>query len=113
MKKSRTGPPAGKAVASPAVATVQVPLPLLDVLADARTAFFGLCLDAGQQELRTMMEQDREQLCRSMSRTRTGVPCAGAARAAKSPSGGAAFSSPGCAPGASTATSWLSRALPT
>jgi transposase-like protein len=45
------------------VATVQVPLPLLDVLADTRTAFFGLCLDAGQQVLRTMMEQDREQLC--------------------------------------------------
>jgi transposase-like protein len=42
---------------------VQVPLPLLDVLTDTRTAFFGLCLDAGQQVLRTMMEQDREQLC--------------------------------------------------
>jgi putative transposase len=42
---------------------VQVPLPLLDVLAEARTAFFGLCLDAGQQVLRTMMEQDRERLC--------------------------------------------------
>jgi len=45
------------------VATVQVPLPLLDVLQDTRTAFFGLCLDAGQQVLRTMMEEDREQLC--------------------------------------------------
>jgi transposase-like protein len=42
---------------------VQLPLPLLDVLADTRTAFFGLCLDAGQQVLRTMMEQDRERLC--------------------------------------------------
>jgi transposase-like protein len=42
---------------------VQLPLPLLDVLQDTRTAFFGLCLDAGQQVLRTMMEQDREQLC--------------------------------------------------
>jgi len=48
MKKSRTGPPAGKMLASPPVATVQVPLRLLDVLADTRTAFFGLCLDAGQ-----------------------------------------------------------------
>jgi len=35
---------------------------LLDILADTRTAFFGLCLD-GQQVLRTMMEQDHERLC--------------------------------------------------
>ncbi|MGH8699011.1 MAG: IS256 family transposase, partial [Burkholderiales bacterium] len=42
---------------------MQVPLPLLDVLADTRTAFFGLCLHAGEQVLRTMMEQEREQLC--------------------------------------------------
>jgi transposase-like protein len=42
---------------------VQVPLPLLDVLADAKTAFFGLCLLAGQQVFETMMEQDRLQLC--------------------------------------------------
>lgn len=63
MRKSRTGSPAGEALASPLVATVQLPLPLLDVLADTRTAFFGLCLDAGQQVLRAMMEQDRERLC--------------------------------------------------
>ncbi len=63
MKKSRTGSPAGEALASPPVATVQVPLPLLDVLADTRTAFFGLCLNAGEQVLRTMMEQDRARLC--------------------------------------------------
>jgi putative transposase len=63
MKKSRTGSAAGEALASPPVAIVQVPLPLLDVLADTRTAFFGLCLDAGQQVLRTLMEHDRERLC--------------------------------------------------
>src|ERR671937_1402557 len=63
MKKSRTRSAAGEALASPPVATVQVPLPLLDVLARTRTAFFGLCLEAGQQVLRTMMEQDRERLC--------------------------------------------------
>jgi putative transposase len=63
MKKSRTGSAAGEALASPPVATVQVPLPLLDVLADTRTAFFGLCLEAGEQVLRAMMEHDREQLC--------------------------------------------------
>ena len=63
MKRSRTGSFAGEVHTSPRVATVQVPLPLLDVLQDTRTAFFGLCLDAGQQVLRTMMEEDREQLC--------------------------------------------------
>jgi transposase-like protein len=63
MKKSRIGAPAGEALASASVATGQLPLPLLDVLADTRTAFFGLCLDAGQQVLLTMMEQDRERLC--------------------------------------------------
>src|SRR6266478_3687440 len=62
MKKSRTGSPAGEALASPAVATVQLPLPLLDVLADTRTAFLGLCLEAGQQVLTAMMERDRR-LC--------------------------------------------------
>jgi hypothetical protein len=63
MKKRRTGSFAGEALASPPVATVQVPLPLLDVLRDTRTAFFGLCLDAGPQVRRMMMEHDREQLC--------------------------------------------------
>jgi hypothetical protein len=42
---------------------VQVPLPLVAVLADAKTAFFGLCLTAGQQVFQALMEQDREQLC--------------------------------------------------
>src|SRR5512134_599258 len=63
MKKSRTRIVTGEELAVPAVATVQLPLPLLDVLADTRTAFFGLCLEAGQQVLLTMMEADRTQLC--------------------------------------------------
>ncbi len=63
MKKSRTGSLAGEALGSPPVATVQLPLPLLNVLADTRTAFFGLCLETGQQVLLAMMEQDRERLC--------------------------------------------------
>jgi hypothetical protein len=46
MKKSRTGSPAREALASPPVATAQVPLRLLEVLADTRTAFFGLCQPA-------------------------------------------------------------------
>ena len=63
MKRSRTGSSAGKAPAAPPVATVQVPLPLLAVLADAKTAFFGLCLTAGQQVFQTLTEQDRARLC--------------------------------------------------
>ena len=63
MKKTRTRPVAGEALASPSLATVQLPLPLLDVLADTRTAFFGLCLEAGQEVLLKMMEVDRTQLC--------------------------------------------------
>src|SRR2546428_504485 len=63
MKRSRTGSSAGKAPARSPVATVQVPLPLLAVLADAKTAFFGLCLTAGQQVFQTLMEQDRARLC--------------------------------------------------
>jgi len=63
MKKSRIRPVAGEALASPPLATVQLPLPLLDLLADTRTAFFGLCLEAGQQVLTTMMEAERTALC--------------------------------------------------
>jgi transposase-like protein len=63
MKKTRTRPVAGEALASPLFATVQLPLPLLDVLTDTRTAFFGLCLEAGQEVLLKMMEADRTQLC--------------------------------------------------
>ena len=63
MKKTRTRSPGGEASAPSPLATVQLPLPLLDVLADTRTAFFGLCLEAGQQVLMTMMEADRTQLC--------------------------------------------------
>jgi putative transposase len=63
MKRSRTGSSVAKVPATSAVVRVQMPLPLLDVLADMKTAFFGLCLRAGQQVFQTMMEQDREQLC--------------------------------------------------
>jgi transposase-like protein len=43
--------------------SVQVPLPLVDVLADMKTSFFGLCLTAGRQVFQAMMEQDRQRLC--------------------------------------------------
>jgi putative transposase len=60
MPRSRTGSSRGEA---PAAVAVEVPLPLLDVLADMKTAFFGLCVTAGQQVFQAMMEHDREQLC--------------------------------------------------
>jgi len=63
MKRSRTGSPVEEAPVVPAVVSVQVPLPLFDVLADLKTSFFGLCLTAGQQVFQAMKEQDREQLC--------------------------------------------------
>lgn len=91
MKKTRTGSPAGEAFASPPVATVQLPLRLLDVLADTRTAFFGLCLDAGQQVLGTMMERDRRGCAdRRTSPIPIAAPTAVGVSTAKSRSGAAA-----------------------
>lgn len=63
MKRSRTGSSVEKVPVLPSVVRVQLPLPLVDVLADMKTSFFGLCLTAGQQVFQAMMEQDREQLC--------------------------------------------------
>ena len=42
---------------------VQLPLPVLGALLDARTAFFNLCVETGQQVLMHMQEADREVLC--------------------------------------------------
>lgn len=63
MKKTRTRSIAGEALAFPPLVSVQLPLRMLDILTDTRTAFFGLCLEAGQQVLTTMMEAERTQLC--------------------------------------------------
>ncbi len=43
--------------------TVQLPLPILGTLLDARAAFFDLCVETGQQVLMYMQEADREVLC--------------------------------------------------
>ena len=43
MKKSRTGSPAREALASPPVATVQLPLPLLDVPPQSHCILSYLC----------------------------------------------------------------------
>lgn len=48
--------------------TVQVPLPLLGALSDAREAFHELCIRTGQQVLLAMMEADREALCGAKGR---------------------------------------------
>ena len=42
---------------------MEVPLPLLGAFANIERSFFDLCIDAGQQVLASMMEQDREDLC--------------------------------------------------
>ena len=63
MKKSRTRSSHEEVLASSSTAPVPLPLPLVDILADTRTAFFGLCLEAGQRVLLQMMEADRLALC--------------------------------------------------
>ncbi len=50
-------------VERPKTVAVQVPLPVLGALANAENAFFGLCIDVGQQVFSVLMEQDREDLC--------------------------------------------------
>ena len=50
-------------VDAPKTATVEIPLPLLGAFANIERSFFDLCIDAGQQVLASMMEQDREDLC--------------------------------------------------
>lgn len=63
MKRSRTGSSPEKAPLDPAVVTVALPAALRAVLADAKHAFFGLCVRAGQEVLQVFMEQDRAHLC--------------------------------------------------
>ncbi len=50
-------------VERPQTTTVEIPLPLLGAFANIERSFFDLCIDAGQQVLASMMEQDREDLC--------------------------------------------------
>jgi transposase-like protein len=47
----------------PKTTMVEVPLPLLGAFANIENSFFDLCVNAGQQVLGAMMEQDREELC--------------------------------------------------
>ena len=52
-----------QAVDLPKTMAVEIPLPLLGAFANIENSFFELCIDAGQQVLAAMMEQDREDLC--------------------------------------------------
>jgi len=42
---------------------VELPVAVLETLSDTRSAFFGLCIEAGRAVLTTMMEEDRTLLC--------------------------------------------------
>lgn len=52
-----------KAASAQEAVTVQMPLAMLEALEDSRSAFFGLCVEAGRQVLETMMEADRVAQC--------------------------------------------------
>jgi len=52
-----------QAVDLPKTMAVETPLPLLGAFFNIENSFFDLCIDAGQQVLSAMMEQDREDLC--------------------------------------------------
>ena len=61
MAQHRSGKAKSQAVNSNQ--TIQLALPTLSVLLDARTAFHELCIETGCEVLKTMMESDREQIC--------------------------------------------------
>jgi len=63
MSKSHTKSSGRQELVAVSTATVQIPLPLLALLEDAESAFFGLCVETGQQVLAAMMEHDRTVLC--------------------------------------------------
>jgi hypothetical protein len=52
-----------QAVDLPRMMAVEIPLPLIEAFDNIEKSFFELCIDAGQQVLSAMMEQDRENLC--------------------------------------------------
>lgn len=62
MKQSLTKSFRSRSRAMPSVVAVTVP-PLAAVLADVKSAFFGLCVQTGKEVLAAMMEADRVELC--------------------------------------------------
>ena len=63
MKKTVKKPPHRQTIEEPRSVVVELPTALLETLSDTRSAFFGLCLEAGRSVLTTMMEKDRVALC--------------------------------------------------
>jgi len=62
MKKSRTRTTTNQA-ADRRPMEIQMPLRLVEVLGTIEERFFEVCVEAGQQVLRVMMEEDRERIC--------------------------------------------------
>lgn len=62
MKKSRTRSKQSQATVSRPI-EIQVPLRLVEVFGAIEERFFELCVEAGQQVLGVMMEEDRERIC--------------------------------------------------
>jgi hypothetical protein len=62
VKKARTRKKRRKVGATREIA-IQMPLRLLEIFKGIEDSFLGLCVEAGQQVLGTMMEEDRERLC--------------------------------------------------
>jgi putative transposase len=63
MKKNARNSEHLQLVDEPATATVEIPLPILSAYGSIERSFFELCVNAGQQVLSAMMEQDRDHLC--------------------------------------------------
>ena len=61
MKKSRTRTTANQAARRPM--EIQMPLRLVELFGTIEDRFFELCVEAGQQVLGVMMEEDRERIC--------------------------------------------------
>ena len=63
MSKTVKKPSRVQATAVAETIRVEIPPQVAAVLADTRSAFFGLCVEAGRQVLGAMMEHDRTALC--------------------------------------------------
>src|SRR5215813_9363439 len=65
MEKSVTGGDRGQGVRASTEELIQVQLPLgmLATLEDVERGFFSLCVAAGREVLKAMMERERETLC--------------------------------------------------
>ena len=63
MTKTVKKPSRVQAAAAAQTIRVEIPPQVSAVLADTRSAFFGLCVEAGRQVLEAMMEHDRTSLC--------------------------------------------------